>query len=106
MAEGVALTAAEGLLIVVMVAGTAYRRPASPWFWVVFPVTCLAVVFLLHRLLPVSPISAAYGWTVYLPLPGSAFLGPSLWEPVVWSAVFCGGVLASVRAWRRGSVEE
>lgn len=104
--EGLIVLGSFTVLIVVLVAVSAHRRATCPWFWVAFPLTCLAAVFLLHRLLPVPPISAAYGWTVYLPLPWSAFLGPSLWEPVVWFAVFCGGVLASVRAWRRGSVEE
>ena len=52
---------------------------------------------------PVSPISAAYGWTVYLPLPGP----PS---SASCRSRSCGSlcsaeVLASVRAWRRGSVE-
>ncbi|MDO5669042.1 MAG: hypothetical protein Q4G50_03465 [Corynebacterium sp.] len=105
-AEGLIVLGLFAVLIVVLVAVTAYRRPTSPSFWVAFPLTCLSAVFLLHRFLPVSPISAAYGWSVYMPLPGSGFLTPSPWEPIMWSALLIVGVLASVWTWRRGSVEE
>ncbi|GAB3691959.1 hypothetical protein [Corynebacterium nasicanis] len=87
------------LLIVVMVATTAYRRP-SPWFWVAFPVTCLSIGFLLHRFVPLTPLSSLDGAAViYEIAPGVPWLTIS----AAVAAVL--GALASVWTWRRGSVE-
>ena len=99
-------------LIVLTVAGAVLPRRAKqqrygfPWFWVVFPITALAMALTVYAFLPIAPLGLEYGWTMYAPLTDlsddyfdSLFAGQLLWA--VTAVV---GLGLSIWSWRRGQV--
>lgn len=100
------------ILIVLTVAGAVLPRrakqqhPGFPWFWVVFPITALAMALTVYSFLPVAPLGLEYGWTMYAPLSDlSDDYLDSLWPgQILWAVTAVAGMGLSVWTWRRGRV--
>lgn len=117
------------VLVVVLVGAAVLPRRASfrqqertwsagfPWFWVVFPVTCLCVAGAVAVWLPGSPSGGAdFGWTMYIPLTDATeHSGPQLlsdraawnllsgpFSRIVFPVLALVGAGLSTWSWRRG----
>ncbi len=116
-------------LVVLLVAGAVlprraeYRRESGtrgfPWFWLVFPLTALAVALAFASWLPGVLSGGAYsGWTMYVPLadadedPTSTLLSDTAalyllsgwWARVGYPVLAIVGIGLSTWAWRRNRV--
>ncbi|WP_312976565.1 hypothetical protein [Corynebacterium sp.] len=114
-------------LVVLLVSGAVIPRraeyrgeagaPGFPWFWIVFPLTALAVALAFAAWLPGSPANgfADFGWGTSAPYVAEGdsrgwsllsdeaakhlMMGP--WSRVVYPLLAVLGVLLSARAWKK-----
>ncbi|WKD56684.1 hypothetical protein CAPI_00510 [Corynebacterium capitovis DSM 44611] len=98
------LIAYTALIVILVAAAVIPRRPCTdattfPWFWVVFPITALALAMALASQAPIAPLGVQFGWTMYeSELPEDIFP----WNTLFWIITSIIGLVLSIWTWRRG----